>query len=296
MGDRQGGAPGTGRRVEQRRLDEQHVALARRGAVAVDQPGRSLDQGRRQLARVPDRGRAAHDHRMRAVVGAQPEQPSEDVGDVATEHAAVGVELVDDDDPELLEELEPLRVVGQDRGVEHVRIGDHDLTRGPDRGPDRGRGVPVVCRGGDRQVGRPGKLRELGDLILAERLGREQEQCSCGRVLAQGLECRQRVAQRLAGRRRGHDHDVLALADCLDRRRLVDVQLVDPARGQGRPDPRIEPRREGYGLGRPGRDDLMVDDPAGQGRLAEDAVEDVLDGSGGVVTHRRPPPYFERPC
>ncbi len=65
-------------------------------------------------------------------MGADPEQPAEDVGDVAAEEAPVSVQLVDDDDPELLEELEPLRVVGQDGRVEHVRVRDHDLTRGAD--------------------------------------------------------------------------------------------------------------------------------------------------------------------
>ena len=62
-------------------------------------------------------------------MGAQPEQPPQDVGDVAAEHAPVRVELVDDDHPDLLEELEPLRVVGEDRRVEHVRVGHDDLAR-----------------------------------------------------------------------------------------------------------------------------------------------------------------------
>ena len=116
--------------IEDRRVDEQDVALAGRRAVAVDEPRRPPGQLRRQLARVPDRRRAAHDDRVRAVVGADPEQPPEDVGDVAAEHAAVGVQLVDDDDPELLEQLEPLRVMGEDRRVEHVRVGHDDLAGG----------------------------------------------------------------------------------------------------------------------------------------------------------------------
>ena len=117
------------------------------GPVAVDEPRRSAGQHRRQLARVPDRRRAADDDRPRAVVGADPEQPAQDVGDMAAEHAAVGVQLVDDDDPELLEQLEPLGVVGEDRRVEHVRVGDHDLAGGPDRRTDRGGRVAVVGRG-----------------------------------------------------------------------------------------------------------------------------------------------------
>ena len=52
---------------------------------------------------------------LRAVVLAQPQQPAEDVGDVAAEDAAVGVRLVDDDVAQLLEQLEPLGVMRQDR-------------------------------------------------------------------------------------------------------------------------------------------------------------------------------------
>jgi hypothetical protein len=40
---------------------------------------------------------------MAAVVGADPQQPAQDVGDVPAEHAPVGVQLVDDDVAELLE-------------------------------------------------------------------------------------------------------------------------------------------------------------------------------------------------
>ena len=74
-------------------------------------------------------------------MGAQPEEPPDDVRDVAAEHAAVRVELVDDDDPELLEQLEPLGVVGEDRRVEHVRVRDDDLAGAADRRPDRAPGV-----------------------------------------------------------------------------------------------------------------------------------------------------------
>ena len=113
--------------------------------------GRPARQRGSELARVADRGRAADDDRVRAVVAAQPEQPPQDVGDVAAEHAAVRVQLVDDDDPQLLEELEPLGVVGQDRRVEHVRVRDDDLPGGPDRRPDRRGRVAVVRRRSDGQ-------------------------------------------------------------------------------------------------------------------------------------------------
>ena len=185
-------AAGAALGMEDRRIDEDDVALAGRGAVPVDEPDRPAGEHRGELGRVPDRRRAADDDRVAAVVGADPEQPAQDVGDVAAEHAAVGVQLVDDDVAELLEQLEPLGVVGQDRRVEHVRVGDHDLAGRPDRRADRRRRVAVVGRGRDRQPGRRRQLAELGHLVLAERLGREQEQRPRGRVVGDGLQDRQR--------------------------------------------------------------------------------------------------------
>jgi hypothetical protein len=83
-------------------------------------------------------------------VRADPQESPQDIGDVPAEHAAVGMELVDDDELELLEQLEPLRVVGEDRGVEHVRVGHDDLSGRTDRRADGGRRVAVVGRRDDR--------------------------------------------------------------------------------------------------------------------------------------------------
>jgi hypothetical protein len=186
---------------------------------------------------------------------AQPEEPPEDVRDVAAEHAAVGVQLVDDDDPYLLEQLEPLRVMRQDRRVEHVRVRDDDLAGGPDRGADRGRRVAVVCRRRDLQVAGPGESRELRHLILAEGLRREQEQGPRRGVLGQRLEDGQGVAECLAGRRRGDDHDVLAAVDRGDRVGLVRVERPNAALLEAPGDPLVEPwrkwRRPGFPCGQP---------------------------------------------
>ena len=145
LGERERRAARPGRAVDDRRIDQQQVLLARRRAVAVDGPDRAADEQLGELGRVPDGGRAAHDDGVAAVVGAQPQEPAQDVRDVAAEHAAVHVQLVDDDDPQLLEQLEPLRVVGEDRRVEHVRVGHHDLPGLADRRPDRCRRVAVVA-------------------------------------------------------------------------------------------------------------------------------------------------------
>ena len=165
----------------------------------------------------------------------------------------VGVQLVDHDDPQLLEQLEPLGVVGQDRGVEHVRVGDDDLAGAADRRPDGRRRVAVVRRGRDAQVSCPGELGELGDLVLAEGLGGKQEEGPRRWVVGQGLEGGQGVAQRLARCGGRHHHDVLAGPDGLDRRGLMDVQLGDPAARQATHDARVEPVGQGSGQRGAGR-------------------------------------------
>ena len=66
---------------------------------------------------------------MRAVEGGDAFQPPDHVADVAAEHAAVAVHLVDHDVFEAREEGDPLGVVRQDAGVEHVGIADDDASR-----------------------------------------------------------------------------------------------------------------------------------------------------------------------
>ena len=205
---------------------------------------------------------------------------------MAAEHAAVRVQLVDDDDLELLEELEPFRVVGEDRRMEHVRVRDHDLARGPHRRADRGGRVAVVGRGQDREAGRRREPAELRDLVLAERLGREQEEGPRRRVVGDGLQDRHGVAQGLARRRRRDDDDVLAGMDGLDRLGLVAVRPVDATRGEAGHDPRVQPGRELAERGRPRRDDLVVDDASRQRRFGQQVGEDGLRVGGGVGAHR----------
>ena len=76
--------------------------------------------------------------------------------------------------------------------------------------------------------------------------------------------------------------------DGIDRLRLVAVQPIDAAPLEAGHDPRVEPRRHRcvHGLAR--RDDGVVDDPAGQGRLVEEAGQDRRRVGRGIGAHRRP--------
>ena len=290
LGERQGGAPGAGRGVDHGRIDEQEVPLPGGGAAAVDDERGATGEERRQLAGVGDRGRAGDDDRVRAVVGAEAEEAPQHVGDVAAEEAAVGVELVDDDDLELLEQLEPLGVVGQDRGVEHVGVRDDHLAGRPDGRADRCRGVAVVRRSGDGQAGRGGQLAEGDHLVLAEGLGGEEPEGAGRRIVRQRLEDRQLVAEALPGRGGRHHADVAAGAHRVEGLRLVGVEGRDAALLQGPADPDVEPAGEGGGRRRAGGLDGMMEDAPRERRLVEDPGEHRLDLGGSIGAHRGRPP------
>ena len=233
----------------------------------------------RELARIGDGGRGHDELRGRAVVAADAREPSQHVGEVAAEDAAIRVQLVDHDVAEILEEVHPLGVVRQDAGVEHVGIGEHEVGPRAHRAAGVLRSVTVVRV--HAHVGqRLRELRQLGELILGEGLGGEQIQHARLRLLHEGLEHGQVVAERLAGcGRRHHDH-VLALGDGLEGPRLVRVELLDPAPAECLDEARVErggKRRVDGGAG------LEVpdggDERAGPGRCQQ-LVENILERHG----------------
>ena len=173
------------------------------------------------------------------------------VRQVAAEHAPVGVKLVDDDVAEVLEQVHPLGVMRQDPRVEHVRVGQHEVGPRAHRAPRVLRRVPVV--GVHPHVGeRLRELHQLGQLILRQRLGWEEIQDAGLGLLDECLEHRQVVAERLAGRGRRHDDQVLALGDRVVGLGLVRVELLDASDPERFEQARIErrgKRRKDRGLG-----------------------------------------------
>jgi len=87
---------------------------------------------------------------------------------------------------------------------------------------------------------------------MGQRLRREQIEGAGGGIVEETVEDRQVIAQGFArGGRRG-DRDVLALGEGSQRCRLMRVDLVDAAFGQGRAQTIVEgvrPRRVGAGRG-----------------------------------------------
>ena len=67
---------------------------------------------------------------------ADAEKSAQYVCQVASEHSAVLVQLVDHDIAKILEKPHPARVMRQDTRVEHVRVGHHNVA-GRAHGPSR---------------------------------------------------------------------------------------------------------------------------------------------------------------
>ncbi|MNV19673.1 hypothetical protein D3C71_1105470 [compost metagenome] len=149
----------------------------------------------------------------------------------------------------------------QDRLVQHVRVGDHDVAVQADRLARIAGGVAVEGEGLHAQVAGAVEFQQLGDLVLGQRLGREQVQ-RLGLALHGGADHRQGVAQRFPAGGRGHDGHVLAPLAGLPGLRLVAVQLLDAACLQC----------VDQGIGHIGRDRRVLALASGNREAAGDAV------------------------
>ena len=229
--------------ADDRRVDEQEELFASRRAILGHELEWLLDERFSQLARIGNRRRRADERRIRAVVLADPPQPAQHIGQVAAEHSAIGMELVDHDVAKVLEQLRPARMVRQDPRVNHVGVGQHDMRAAADRATCVLRRIAVVGEDADPRLPFPlppspcgertvDKLVQLGELILRKRLCGKQVQRACGRVAQNGAEHRRVVAERLAGGGWRGDDDVPPRQRMVDGHRLVRIQLFDAARFQ----------------------------------------------------------------
>ena len=80
-------------------------------------------------------------------------EPPNDVREMAAEHATIRVQLVDDDEPEILEQLRPARMVREDPRVHHVGVAEHDVRLAANRAPRIRRRVAVVREDANLRVG-----------------------------------------------------------------------------------------------------------------------------------------------
>ena len=235
-------------RVHHRRVVEQEEAFRPGGAAPVHERDRTLGESLRQLPGVRDGGGTENELGGGAVVGAHPPEPPEQIGQVAPEHPAVGVHLVDDDEAQVLEELGPLRVVRKDARVEHVRVRDDDVRPGADAAPGIARGVPVVDVGPNALPGEvpqfPDQAEDFLLLVLREGLGGEEVERAGVGLRENPAEDRRVVAKRLAGSGRGDRRDVLPRFDPVEHFPLVGIELLDAPAAIGLAEPLVDVFRE----------------------------------------------------
>ena len=239
--------------VHHRRVVDREVLLAPRRAASVDERHLAARHPLGQLLGVADGGRAAEELRVGPVEAAEPLQPPEDVGHVRAVDPAVAVDLVHDHVAQVLEQLHPLGVVGQDALVEHVGVRDHDVGASPDRLARVLRRVAVISKGTD--VGPQGLDRrvELGELVLGQRLGGKEVKSPGVGVLQDPIEDGQVVAERLAGGRRGDDHAALPRQGRIVGLALVGVEALVAPLLEHLDQPRMQAFRKLGVLGRLGR-------------------------------------------
>jgi hypothetical protein len=143
---------------------------------------------------IGDGRRGANEARIAAVEAAQPLQPAQDVGDVAAEDAAVDVDLIDDNVLQPAEQRPPRRVVGQDAGVEHVGVGEQQPRRLADAAALRRRRVAVIRGDGGRLVKLRGEAIQLRQLVVRQRLGGKEVECTRGGIRQQHVHYGQVIA------------------------------------------------------------------------------------------------------
>ena len=204
-----------------------------------------------------------------------------ELGDVAAEDAAEGVQLVEHDEAKPPEEGRPTLVVRQQPGVQHLRVGEHDRRVLAHPGALLGAGVAVVGAGHH-----PGQLEggERAELVVGQRLGGEQrERGARADRVAGRLRDRHLVAERLARRGARRDDHRVAGAGRLDRLDLVRPERAGQSIGDGvgqRAGELGVPRRPS-GLG------VEVHEPAGS-EVGGDAVVGVVGAialGGQVAEH-----------
>ena len=143
----QGGFPQPQGRVGDGWIVNDEVTRPARRAIVVDQMDRFLDQPPGQLLRIPDGRRSQDELRPGPVKICYSLQPSNDIGNMRAENAAVGMGLVDDHIMQVGEKFIPVGVMGKNAGVQHVRVGQDDAGIAADGGAVLLGGVAVIDGG-----------------------------------------------------------------------------------------------------------------------------------------------------
>ena len=169
---------------------------------------------------------------MGSVKRADAFEPAQNVCEIRTENAAIGVNFINHDVFQVFKELDPFRVMRQNALMQHIRIRHHNVSCLPDRRARGRRRIAVIGVRLDVLTHLIDHGIQFGNLIAGKRLRRKQVQCARRRILQNRIQHRRVIAKRFSGRSR-RDHDEIALRNRgFNRHALVNVRLFDAARTQ----------------------------------------------------------------
>ena len=100
-----------------------------RGSILVDDTDRLPHQTFDMLSRVGDGRTGGDEEWIGAVMTTDATQPANHARNMRSKNSTEGVDLVDDHVTEVREERRPTAMVGQDGGMQHVRIAQDDPSR-----------------------------------------------------------------------------------------------------------------------------------------------------------------------
>ena len=230
--------------IDHRWIIEDEIFLPAGGAVFGNRGYRLPGQGFGQLFGISDCGAATDELRLGTVKLTDAFEPPENVGGVAAENAAIGMQLVDHDVAQILEEPRPTGVVRQHSGVQHIGIGQHDAGSAANGSACVLRRVAVIGKGANIAARRPDQPMEFGELIFGQGLGGKQIKGASVGIFEKLVEDGQIVAKRLAAGGRRHQNHVFACPDTFERFGLVAVEARDTALGQDFFQPRVNRFRQ----------------------------------------------------
>jgi hypothetical protein len=147
-----------------------------------------------EVVRICDGRRRRDECRAGIVETGDSLESCNDVREVRAEDAPVGVQLVEDDVLQPVEDLHPFRMVREDPGMQHVGVRNDEPPALSRRLPDRRGGVTVVYV--QLEI-RDRELLEGFHLVLAQRLGRKKVDRLRVRVFQQAVKHRKVIGKAL---------------------------------------------------------------------------------------------------
>src|SRR5215831_3384012 len=201
-------AANTQRPIDYPRIVEDKGFLGGRCATGVEDCNLGFEQARGEFAGIRDGGGAANELWLSTVEARDTTQPAKDIRQMAAEHAAVSVQFVENDVPQIFEQPRPTRVVRKNSRVQHIRIRQDHVTFFANGFASVGRRVAVVCEDAETVIEPLVQVVEFLELILRERFCRKKVQRACVGVFQNCVQHRQVVAKRLAGSGGGDNHNI----------------------------------------------------------------------------------------